>query len=77
MGLESTTTPPNTVSREEHTSLTSSTPQSFGDIPPVLRFEDNVEITLTPSEGSSSVSYEGRITGRLWVTEAYVPSSYK
>jgi len=80
MGLESTSTPPTTVSREEHTSLTSSTPQSFGDIPPVLRFEDNVEITLTQSESeggssSGSVSYEGRVGGRFWVTEQYVPLS--
>jgi len=69
MGLEAATAPPTTVSREEHTSLTSSTPQSFGDIPPILRFEDQVEITLSPSEGSS-INYEGRIQGKLWVTEA-------
>jgi len=74
MGLETTTNPPTTVSREEHTTLTSSTPQSFGDIPPILRFEDNVEITLSQGEGSSSVSIEGRIRGKLWVTEQYVPS---
>jgi nucleotide-sensitive chloride channel 1A len=73
MGLESTSTPPTTVSREEHTSITSSTPQSFGDIPPILRFEDQVEITLSASEGSS-INYQGRIQGKLWVTEAYVTS---
>lgn len=75
MGLESTSTPPTTVTREEHTTLTSSTPQSFDDIPPVLRFEDNVEITLSQGEGSSSVSIEGRVNGKLWVTEQYVPPS--
>jgi len=69
MGLEATSTPPTTVSRDEHASLTSSTPQSFDDIPPILRFEDNVEITLSQGEGSSSVSIEGRIGGKLWVTE--------
>lgn len=74
MGLETTTNPPTTVSREEHSNLTSSTPQSFGDIPPILRFEDNVEITLSQGEGSSSVSIEGRIGGKLWVTEQYVLS---
>jgi nucleotide-sensitive chloride channel 1A len=73
MGLETTTNPPTTVSREEHTTLTSSTPQSFGDIPPILRFEDNVEITLSQGEGSSPVSIEGRTGGKLWVTEQYVP----
>lgn len=72
MGLESTSTPPTTVSREEHTSLTSSTPQSFGDIPPVLRFEDEVEVTLSQGEGSSSVHIDGRVGGKLWVTERYV-----
>jgi len=75
IGLETTTTPPTTVSREEHTSLTSSTPQSFGDIPPILKFEDDVEITLSQGEGSSPVAIEGRIGGRLWVTEQYVPPS--
>jgi nucleotide-sensitive chloride channel 1A len=75
MGLESTSTPPTTVSREEHASLTSSTPQSFDDIPPILRFEDSVEITLSQGEGSSPVSIEGRIWGKLWVTEQYVPFS--
>ena len=74
MGLETTTNPPTTVTREEHTTLTSSTPQSFGDIPPILRFEDNVEITLSQGEGSSSVSMDGRIRGKLWVTEQYVLS---
>jgi hypothetical protein len=69
MGLETTTNPPTTVSREEHTTLTSSTPQSFGDIPPILRFEDNVEITLSQGEGSSPVSIDGRVRGKLWVTE--------
>jgi hypothetical protein len=73
MGLEATSTPPTSISREEHTSLTSQTPQSFGDIPPILRFQDQVEITLTPSTSEasgSSVNYEGRIQGQFWVTEA-------
>jgi nucleotide-sensitive chloride channel 1A len=73
MGLETTTNPPTTVTREEHTTLTSSTPQSFDDIPPILRFEDNVEITLSQGEGPSPVSIEGRTGGKLWVTEQYVP----
>jgi hypothetical protein len=73
MGLEATSIPPTSISREEHTSLTSQTPQSFGDIPPILRFQDQVEITLTPSTAEasgSSVSYEGRLQGQFWVTEA-------
>lgn len=59
-------TPPH-ISREEHTALTSSTPQSFDDIPPVLRFHDEVEITLSPG---TAVALDGRIRGSLWVTEA-------
>jgi nucleotide-sensitive chloride channel 1A len=78
MGLEAVSLPPTFVSREEHASLTSQTPASFGDIPPVLRFNDQVEITLSPPSGSgsgSSVNIEGRIQGQLWVTEAYVAFS--
>lgn len=69
MGLLELTTPPPHISREEHATLTSSTPQSFGDIPPVLRFHDEVEVILTPGQ---VVNLEGRIRGSLWVTEAYV-----
>lgn len=67
MGLTELSAPPSHISREEHTDLTSSTPQSFDDIPPVLRFHDEVEILLSPG---AAVNLEGRIRGSLWVTEA-------
>lgn len=38
--------PPHAISPEEHDALTSSTPANFDDIPPVLRWEDEAEISL-------------------------------
>ncbi|KLT41874.1 hypothetical protein CC85DRAFT_286116 [Cutaneotrichosporon oleaginosum] len=38
--------PPHSISAEEHDQLTSSTPASFDDIPPVLRWEGDAEVSL-------------------------------
>jgi nucleotide-sensitive chloride channel 1A len=41
--------PPRFITPEEHRQLTTSTPTSFGDIPPVLRHkEENVQVTFDP-----------------------------
>lgn len=40
---------PNFVSPDEHRALVGSTPTSFNDIPPVLRYkEENVSVSLDP-----------------------------
>jgi nucleotide-sensitive chloride channel 1A len=58
--------PPTYITPEEHTSLTSSTPTSFVDIPPVLRWSDEaVEVSLAPHDGF----WAGKVKGQLWVTE--------
>ncbi len=38
--------PPHSISPAEHDQLTSSTPASFDDIPPVLRWEGDAEVSL-------------------------------
>ncbi|ORX34301.1 regulator of volume decrease after cellular swelling-domain-containing protein [Kockovaella imperatae] len=64
------------VTPEAHDALTSSTPASFNDIPPTLRFQDDaVEVTMEPSRGWD---WSGRIKGKIWVTEAaivFLPSN--
>ncbi|GMK55658.1 hypothetical protein CspeluHIS016_0207140 [Cutaneotrichosporon spelunceum] len=39
--------PPHAISQAEHDQLTSSTPASFDDIPPVLRWEGDAEVSLS------------------------------
>lgn len=70
---------PSSVTLEQHAELTASTPASFTDIPPVLKFEGDVEIELDPNlpglkagsrangHQSSSVQH---LDGKLWATEA-------
>ncbi|OCF38588.1 chloride channel, nucleotide-sensitive, 1A [Kwoniella heveanensis CBS 569] len=69
--LTPTTTPPHTITPEEHSTITSSTPTSFVDIPPVLRWLDQVEVYMSPVSGGWE-AWTGRIGGRLYVTEAAV-----
>jgi nucleotide-sensitive chloride channel 1A len=61
-------TAPTFVTPEEHAQITSSTPSSFSDIPPALRYQDNeVELIIEPQlelYGSSD-----RLKGSIWVTE--------
>jgi nucleotide-sensitive chloride channel 1A len=58
--------PPTFVTPEEHAQITSSTPDSFSDIPPALRFHDTeVEIEIDPKLEFLSE----RVKGTLWVTE--------
>jgi hypothetical protein len=47
---------PHFISKDEHTTLVGSTPNSFNDIPPVIRHkEENVSISLDPPlEGFSN-----------------------
>nr|XP_019014979.1 uncharacterized protein I206_01067 [Kwoniella pini CBS 10737]OCF53760.1 hypothetical protein I206_01067 [Kwoniella pini CBS 10737] len=69
--------PPNSISVEEHSQITSSTPNSFIDIPPILRWLDEVEIELSPlNNGWEKWQNLGKIKGNLWVNEisvAFIP----
>ncbi|BEJ15717.1 hypothetical protein CspHIS471_0503220 [Cutaneotrichosporon sp. HIS471] len=87
MPLTPISQPPHAISQAEHDQLTSSTPASFDDIPPVLRWEGDAEVSLAvPSwtawdtangdtgEGAHGVSH--RVPGRMYVTEqnvAFIP----
>ena len=68
------TEPPSFVSPEEHASLTSSTPGSFVDIPPVLRWGDEADISMMPSSGGWE-NWPARVHGKVYVTEEFVESS--
>lgn len=70
---------PPSVTPEQHAELTASTPASFTDIPPVLKFEGDVEVELDPSldglkAGSRANGHSAGATqhldGKLWATEA-------
>ena len=72
--LSQLSSPPQYITAEAHDNLTSSTPSSFTDIPPVLRFEDgDVQVEMSPITGWEG--WNGRVNGQLWVTEAYVYTS--
>lgn len=64
----SISTPPTFVTPEEHAQITSSTPSSFSDIPPALRYQDDeIELVIEPQlEQYGSLD---RLKGRVWVTE--------
>ncbi|WRT64104.1 uncharacterized protein IL334_001033 [Kwoniella shivajii] len=69
--------PPISISPEEHAQLTSSTPSSFVDIPPVLRWVDDVQVVLSSTQGGWEGWNQGKANGRLWVTEdsvAFIPA---
>lgn len=74
--LQTLTSPPTYTSAEEHAHLTSSTPSSFADIPPVLHFtSSSAEVVLSPLVGgweSWPSGSDSRVKGTLWVTEASV-----
>ena len=61
-------TKPNYISQEEHREAISTTPNSFSDIPPLLRYsEDNVKVVLEPPlEGFSE---EDSQSGTLYIIE--------
>ena len=63
--LTPTSTPPTHITPEEHVALTSSTPADFQSIPPVLRWSSENVAVEVGGEGW----YEGKIQGKLWVTE--------
>lgn len=56
------------ISEDEHAQLTASTPASFADIPPVLRWGDVGDVEVG-GEGW----WDGKVAGRIYVTELYVP----
>jgi nucleotide-sensitive chloride channel 1A len=61
---------PKFVSKEEHTALVGSTPTSFNDIPPVIKYRDeNVSITLDPP--LENFSSENTVQGTLYVLTRY------
>lgn len=64
------TSVPKHISSEEHTVLVASTPVSFSDIPPVLRYkEEHVSATFDPSlEGFTA---EDAVSGTLYILERY------
>ncbi|WWC58584.1 uncharacterized protein I303_101127 [Kwoniella dejecticola CBS 10117] len=73
--------PPHSITPEEHAQITSSTPSSFVDIPPILRWADDVEVdvTLSPLTGGWEgwASSNGRVKGKLSVNEisvAFIPT---
>ncbi|EIW72654.1 hypothetical protein TREMEDRAFT_25761 [Tremella mesenterica DSM 1558] len=73
--LSPATTPPTYISPEDHAALTSSTPGSFVDIPPILRWADEVEISMEPQDGGWE-GWDRKVKGKLWVTEelvAFIP----
>jgi len=64
--LQSISVKPKFISVEEHAALTTTTPASWSDIPPILRFsEEGVKIEFDPA-------YQGKAEykGDFWVTEA-------
>ena len=65
--LSPLSSPPAQITQEQHDIATSSTPETFDRNPPILRFEDDVEITLEPVDG---FGYQGKVGGKLWVTES-------
>lgn len=69
--LTEITTLPHHILPEEHKQIIGSTPQSFSDIPPVLRHkEENVTITLDPPiQEFASPEYS---RGTIYVIERYV-----
>ncbi|WVQ85399.1 hypothetical protein IAT38_007564 [Cryptococcus sp. DSM 104549] len=76
--LTTATAPPVTISPEEHAQLTSSTPSSFVDIPPILRWNDDVEVVMNTQTGGWESWPTGRITGKLFVHEdavVFLPNS--
>jgi len=76
--LTPTTAPPNSVTPEAHAELTSRTPASFSDIPPVLRWEDDAEVELASpnwthwpaAADTANGGVNAGVKGRLYVTEA-------
>jgi nucleotide-sensitive chloride channel 1A len=65
---------PSFVSPEEHRALVGSTPPSFNDILPVLRYkEENVSVTLEPV--LQGFSAQDAAQGTLFVIERSLPYS--
>ncbi|KAK4687407.1 chloride channel, nucleotide-sensitive, 1A, partial [Tremellales sp. Uapishka_1] len=71
--LEVLTAPPHFITADAHAQLTSSTPSSFTDIPPILHFQDDVEIIMLPTDKEwAPWGGVGKVTGTLWITEDLV-----
>lgn len=70
MPLTILTAAPSPIGQQEHDQITSSTPDSFSDIPPVChRKEDGVRLHLSPAvEGWDEAEH----TGDLYVCSKYV-----
>ncbi|CED84175.1 Chloride ion current inducer protein [Phaffia rhodozyma] len=72
--LSKISSPPRFISPEDHSALTSSTPESFASIPPIIRHkQENVTVNFSPEwEG-----YGSRTTGTIYITEealSFIPS---
>ncbi|CAD6574311.1 MAG: hypothetical protein TREMPRED_001082 [Tremellales sp. Tagirdzhanova-0007] len=75
--LSTLTCPPECISPEDHAHLTSSTPRSFTEIPPILRWlDEEVLISMSPlaPHWTDWTGHNRRVKGRLWVTELRVRS---
>lgn len=63
------TAPPVSITLERHAELTSSTPASFSDIPPVLRWENDATVELATPGAPQGWASGVAVPGRLYVTE--------
>ena len=67
--------PPTPITPVEHAQLTSSTPSSFSDIPPVChRKVDGVKLRLAP--GLDGWTVEGEVEGTLYVSSECVQHDF-
>ena len=63
-------TPPASITQEEHQRLIQSTPTSFSEIPPVLRLkQDDVSIEFEPIV--EDITTEELSKGTLYISERY------
>jgi hypothetical protein len=69
--LSPLTSPPPCISPAEHVALTSATPSSFTDIPPVVRWSDEDVMISLASDSPHWSGWPARASGTLWVTEAF------
>lgn len=65
------TSTPRHISADAHAELTSATPADFAEIPPILRWEGEVEVTPPATNDGTANGHADKQTGTLWVTEEY------
>ena len=71
--LATLTTAPSVITPEDYDAQTTSTPLRFDQNPPILRFQqEQAEVEIRPVVGFEGWAAGQQVSGRLWVTEAYV-----